>query len=130
MPYKDPKIAKAKHKQYSAEYYRKNKEAEKARINERRKSKKQEWLDYKLSLSCSNCGFSHPAVIDFHHPPGTKEHSVNTLVQNGRFKLAFKEAAKCIIFCSNCHRIHHHNERQKKKEAKNGLPNMGTILPD
>jgi len=133
MPYKDPKVLKEKHKTYSAKYYKDNKEAEKARINDRRTKKRKEWKDYKASLSCSKCGFSHPACIDFHHPPGTKEHSVNDLAQNGQFKLAYKEAAKCVVLCSNCHRIHHHDERQKKKEAKLGLPpvpNLGTILPD
>ena len=130
MPYKDPKVSKEKHKEYSAKYYENNKETEKARINERRDKKRKEWQDYKASLSCSKCGFSHPACIDFHHPPGTKEHSVNTLAQNGRFKLAYKEFAKCIVLCANCHRIHHYDERQKKKEAKLGLPNLGTILPD
>jgi hypothetical protein len=130
MPYKDPKVSKKKHKEYSAKYYENNKEAEKARINERRDKKRKEWKDYKASLSCSKCGFSHPACIDFHHPPGTKEHSVNTLAQNGRFKLAYKEVAKCIVLCANCHRIHHYDERQKKKEAKLGLLNLGTILPD
>jgi hypothetical protein len=118
MPFKDPEVHKAKHKEYSAKYYEKNKEAEKARINKRRNGKRKEWKAYKAGLSCSSCGFNHPACIDFHHPPGTKEHSVNELAQNGRYKLAYKEAAKCIVLCSNCHRIHHYDERQKKKEAK------------
>ena len=130
MPFKDPKVSKEKHKKYSAKYYENNKEAEKKRINKRRKEKRREWLDYKASLSCTKCGFSHPACMDFHHPPGTKEYVVNDLANNGRFKLAYKEAAKCVVLCSNCHRIHHYDERQKKKEAKLGPPNLGTILPN
>jgi ribosomal protein L32E len=131
MPFKDPKVHKAKHKEYSAKYYEKNKEAEKDRINDRRRKKRREWKEYKASLSCSSCGFSHPACIDFHHPPGTKEYSVNDLAQNGRFKLAYAEAAKCIVLCSNCHRIHHYNERQKEKGHKPpSIPQLGTSLPN
>ena len=130
MPYKDPKVYKAKHKEYSARYYENNKETEKERINDRRRKKRKEWKEYKAGLSCSNCGFDHPACIDFHHPPGTKEYSVNDLAKNGRFKLAYKEAAKCIVLCSNCHRIHHYKERKKKKEAKLGLLNLDTNLPN
>jgi hypothetical protein len=114
MPYKDPKIKKAKHKQYSAAYYENNK----ARLSDKSKKSRKEhralWAEYKTMLACSVCGFAHPAVIDFHHPPGTKTHGVNSLIKNGRYALAYEEAAKCIILCANCHRIHHYNEKGAK----------------
>jgi hypothetical protein len=111
MPYKDPAVRKAKHKAYSAEYYQANKAKVRAASKISRREGKELWAEFKAGLSCSVCGFAHPAVIDFHHPPGTKKHAVNMLIKDGRYALAYEEAAKCIILCANCHRIHHHNEK-------------------
>jgi acetylornithine/succinyldiaminopimelate/putrescine aminotransferase len=111
MPYKDPKVKKAKHKEYSAKYYQKNKEAIKAGSKITNAAARRAWVEYKATLACTVCGFSHPAVIDFHHPPGTKKYGVNDLVANRRFTKAYKEVKKCIVMCSNCHRIHHYNEK-------------------
>ena len=57
------------------------------------------------------CGFSHPAVIDFHHPEAKGETKVNEYTRSGQWKRAYEEAEKCIPLCANCHRIHHWNER-------------------
>jgi len=111
MPYKDPKVKKDKHKKYSAAYYEGNKTRIKATSKKIRKEHRALWIEYKTKLACSVCGFAHPAVIDFHHPPGTKKYGVNALVKDGRYALAYEEAAKCIILCANCHRIHHYNEK-------------------
>jgi len=111
MPYKDPAVRKAKHKEYSASHYQKNTTAVREKSRTLRKQKREAWLQYKAGLACHVCGFSHPAVIDFHHPPGTKKYGVNDLISDGRFARAYKEAAKCIILCANCHRIHHYNEK-------------------
>ena len=115
MPYKDPTVKKAKHKEYSAQHYKDNKE----RVQEAAKITRREgrtlWAAYKATLACTACGFSHPATIDFHHPPGTKKYGVNTLIKDGRYALAYKEAAKCVILCANCHRIHHYNEKRGHK---------------
>jgi len=115
MPYKDPLIRKQKAKEYSAKHYAANAKEHKIAVKKNRKASKEKWNAYKATLMCSQCGILHPAVIDFHHPPGTKEYSVHELAKNGRFKKAYKEAEKCVILCANCHRIHHHNERLAKK---------------
>ena len=74
------------------------------------------WYAYKATIKCVNCGFSHIACMDFHHEdPTTKLDSVHRLVNNGQFALAQEEIKKCIVLCANCHRIHHHEERIKKK---------------
>jgi predicted HNH restriction endonuclease len=111
VPYKDSTLKKTKDRAYAAKYYQGNKESVKARAKEARKEKRVAWQEYKSGLTCTVCGFSHPAAIDFHHPPGTKKHAVNALIKNGRYALAYKEASKCVILCANCHRIHHYEEK-------------------
>jgi acetylornithine/succinyldiaminopimelate/putrescine aminotransferase len=117
MPYKDPEVRKAKHKAYSAIHYQKNKTGVQAKTKKTRKQKKQQWLEFKRGLSCTKCGFSHPAVIDFHHV-GLKKYSINELITKGRFKLAHEEIKQCIALCANCHRIHHYEEHELKKGPK------------
>ena len=73
------------------------------------------WMaEYKTSLSCSECGFSHPAALDFHHTnPAEKEADPGAMTALGWAKSRImKELDKCIVLCANCHRIHHYNERQ------------------
>jgi acetylornithine/succinyldiaminopimelate/putrescine aminotransferase len=110
---------------YGRKYYQKNK----SRCIERNKilqdKYKKQWTDYKASLSCSTCGMSHPAVIDFHHikkEDPEKQH-VNNLIKNRRYAAAYKEIReKCVVLCANCHRIHHYNEEQMKKGAEAPFP--------
>jgi len=117
MPHIDPKVSKAKHKEWSAKHYQKNKDEVKVRSRKTRKQKKQEWLEFKRGLSCTKCGFSHPAVIDFHHV-GPKKYSVNELIGDGRFKTAYEEIKQCVALCANCHRIHHYDEHERKRGPK------------
>ncbi len=69
------------------------------------------WLiDLKIGLKCEKCGFNHPAALDFHHlDPSTKEFTVSgrmTCSKENKEKV-LNEIKKCIILCSNCHRIEH-----------------------
>lgn len=116
MPYKDPEIKKLKHKEYSQRYYEKNKEQTKKNVRAIKLREKTKWYSFKATLKCTNCGFSHKAAMDFHHEdPSTKIDSVHRLINNGQYKKAYEEMKKCIVLCSNCHRIHHHEERLHKK---------------
>jgi NADPH-dependent glutamate synthase beta subunit-like oxidoreductase len=117
MPYKDPAVRKAKHREYSATHYEKNRVEVQATSKKTRKQKRQEWLEFKAAQACTHCGFSHPAAIDFHHI-GPKKYSVNELITGGRFKLAYEEIKQCITLCANCHRIHHYDEHERKKGPK------------
>lgn len=113
MPYKDPKVKKEKQAGYSRKHYLGNYAKRREMINTRRREKKKEWNDFKATLICSECGFKNPAALDFHHEhPENKEHNVNRLVSDGRFKKAYEEAKKCVVLCANCHRVHHDNERK------------------
>jgi NADPH-dependent glutamate synthase beta subunit-like oxidoreductase len=117
MPYKNPEIRKAKHKEYSATHYQKNKKVVQASSKKSRKQSKLEWAEFKAAQSCAHCGFAHPAAIDFHHV-GVKKHAVNELIAGGRYKRAYEEVKQCIPLCANCHRIHHHNEQETKRGPK------------
>jgi len=112
MPYKDKSVRAAKHKEYSRNHYLANYAKRREEINIRRRELKKEWDVYKRTLKCTKCGFNHHAALDFHHEdPSLKEHNVNRLISDGRFKRAYEEIKKCVVLCANCHRIHHHDEK-------------------
>ena len=110
MPYKDASVRKLKAVEYSRKYYLANKEKSLVLNAKNRKKKRVAWQEFKASLSCTKCNFSHPAALDFHHVDRTDHRSVNKLVQDGQYKKAHEEIKKCIVLCANCHRIHHHEE--------------------
>ena len=113
MPYKDPKIKKAKHAEYSRKYYLANQGAIIEKNKKNKAELKEEWDAFKRTLKCTKCGFNHPAALDFHHEdPSTKEHNVNRLISNKLFKKAYEEIKKCVVLCANCHRIHHYEEKK------------------
>ena len=75
------------------------------------------WFDEILSkLSCKSCGENHPATLDFHHrDPKEKEATVSSLLANLKSKDSIlKEIEKCDVLCANCHRKHHHSERNMR----------------
>ena len=116
MPYKDKNIKRAKQKEYSKRHYAKNAASVKALVKKNSVNYRKKWKEFKESKSCSNCGFSHPAVIDFHHTdPKTKLGSVTEFANSGSYKKAYLEAEKCIPLCSNCHRILHYEIYENKK---------------
>ena len=118
MPYKDPEVRKAKNKEYSRKDYLSKYAERRKRLSARRHELKEEWNAFKRTLKCTKCGFDHPAALDFHHEdPTEKEHNVNRLISDGRFKKAYEEIKKCIVLCANCHRIHHYEEKKKPPEG-------------
>lgn len=66
---------------------------------------------------CIRCGEKHPACLDFHHrDPSIKEGHIGEFRRFGKQRL-LTEIAKCDVLCANCHRKHHHDERQKQLEG-------------
>ena len=118
MPYKDPKVRKRKNAEYNQKHYEENKVKVKARAAQLKRIKRAEWYAFKATFSCIHCGFNHPAALDFHHVDRTNYRSVNKLAQAGNYKAAKDEIKKCVALCANCHRIHHHEERQTTKVAR------------
>lgn len=80
-------------------------------IRERRRQNKLKAIEYKGG-KCSVCGNEfHPSVYDFHHvDPTTKEIAPTRLFAYGNFEQIKYELDKCILVCSNCHRVIHHEE--------------------
>lgn len=120
MPFKDASVRKLKHAEYSRDYYEKNGEKVRKRAAELKREKRAIWRDFKSTIKCTNCGFSHSAAIDFHHVDRTNHRSVNLLAQQGKYKEAMEEIKKCIALCANCHRIHHYEENLNKKKTRKG----------
>lgn len=57
---------------------------------------------------CSACNESDPCCLDFHHlDPNSKDKKISQLIKYGSKKRILKEASKCIVLCSNCHRKTH-----------------------
>jgi hypothetical protein len=113
MPYKDPEIKKQKHKEYSKNYYEKNKAKHSQRIALRKKELRTLWAKFKATLSCAHCGENDPSTFDFHHikkDPTNKK--VYKLLQRQNYNGAREEIKKCIVLCANCHRKHHDKERK------------------
>lgn len=83
--------------------------------------KHQRWVeDYKRNGSCSRCGLKDYRVIDFHHcGDKKKEFSISVgLAEKFGFDRMGKEVTKCVLLCSNCHRILHHEESLKRKNNR------------
>jgi hypothetical protein len=116
MPYKDPIKKKEKQQEYARKHYVNNTQKVKDATKKTDDMFKRQWKEFKATLSCLECGIYHPAVLDFHHiDPEMKNDSVHKLVQAKSYRKALEEVQQCIVLCSNCHRVHHHNERQKEK---------------
>jgi hypothetical protein len=112
MPYKDPEVRKAYHKLKSRKHYEENREEVIKKTAEKKKQFKKEWTIFKCTLKCTKCGFDHPAALDFHHvDPSKKEANIHKLLSNGQHAKLRIELEKCIVLCSNCHRIHHYEEK-------------------
>jgi predicted nucleic-acid-binding Zn-ribbon protein len=119
MPYKDLEVRKAYHKEQSRKHYEANKEAVIQKTADKKKAFRIEWQEYKATLACTKCGFSHSAALDFHHEnPEEKEYNIHRLLSNGQYAKLHKELKKCIVLCANCHRIHHYDEKTLQSQPK------------
>jgi hypothetical protein len=97
---------------YRRQHYRDNKEAYKERAV-RCKAEMREWLQQQKSVPCADCGVSYPYyVMDFDHVDGAKVNDVSALVNLGSWRNLRAEVAKCVVVCSNCHRVRTHERLQ------------------
>jgi hypothetical protein len=60
-----------------------------------------------LGGKCNRCGWDdHLAALEFHHTDDNKEFGFGSMA-NKKWEVIRKEAMKCELLCSNCHRIEH-----------------------
>lgn len=102
---------KEKRSQYSKQYSQRYRDAQ------FKNQRKLEFCLYKGGC-CSECGFLATeetiAAFDFHHlEPSEKEYTPSDMLMLRKEKV-FRELDKCILLCSNCHRILHHRQYRAK----------------
>lgn len=77
---------------------------------DRLRARKLEYIKYKGGV-CTECGkMPHPAAMDFHHV-NPAEKKFNLAPTNKLLIDVVEELDKCILLCSNCHRILHSEEK-------------------
>lgn len=98
-----------KYKEYQKEYRKKNRQW----ITEKNKQKRKDKLQLLIELlgnKCAKCAQQFPdCVYDFHHiDPETKLFTIGEHMGKA-IKTLKQEVSKCLLLCSNCHRITHDN---------------------
>ena len=116
MPYKDADKRRAYNRRYQKVYYANNAKKRKTEVALRRKNIRRWYDEIRRESNCSECGLSGetcPWLLEYHHRvAGTKTAGVSHLVSNGYSRKRIEEEmAKCDILCSNCHRIHHYEQK-------------------
>jgi 5-methylcytosine-specific restriction endonuclease McrA len=81
------------------------------------RSAKKAALVHMLGGKCAECGYSRSLrALDFHHVnPTEKSRTISHLLAANTvesFLLAIEEAKKCILLCSNCHRVETFGEEE------------------
>jgi len=70
-----------------------------------RRTKAVLWLHEQKNKPCADCGQMYPpCVMEFHHVRGKKSFSIGSRISANRERV-MAEIAKCVLLCSNCHRI-------------------------
>lgn len=98
-----------KYKEYQKEYRQKNRQWITEKNKQKRKEKLRALIQF-LGDKCSKCEQTFPdCVYDFHHvDPETKTFTIGEHMGKA-IKTLKQEAEKCVLLCSNCHRITHDN---------------------
>lgn len=113
MPYKDKEKQREKNREYQKKHYEQKKDYYIQKAKEGKQKIKTEFEEYKKTLSCSVCGESHPATLDFHHVDRTKKDIIlsQAVGRNWGWTSLKREIEKCVVLCSNCHRKLHYEEK-------------------
>ena len=76
---------------------------------ERGLARKKEVMSLLNLTGCALCGYNKClSALEFHHVYGKEFHLDKRTLSNRTLDVVMKEAKKCILLCSNCHREYHH----------------------
>ena len=94
---------------YGVEYYRKNHEAQKARLLRnsaaRRADNRVRAIEYLRAHPCVDCGETDIVVLQFDHLRDKKADVAALIISGATWAAIEREIAKCEIRCANCHRL-------------------------
>jgi len=90
--------------------YKRDRDKHTQYIMKRRDDKKSKLIEY-FGNACHDCKDSFPpCCYDFHHlDPSAKSFEIAPRL-DGNIDTIMEEVKKCIMLCSNCHRIRHYKE--------------------
>ena len=82
-------------------------EQHRVRTAEKRDKHKKKLVEH-FGDKCHDCGQSFPiCCYDFHHE-NPEEKSFELAPNMGKnYQMVLEEASKCVMLCSNCHRVRH-----------------------
>lgn len=68
---------------------------------------------------CLDCGVEYPpSVYDFHHlDPKEKSFAIGQGITDRSIEATLAESRKCVMLCSNCHRLRHLEERNELRKS-------------
>ena len=116
------KTCKYCHHKHQDNWYESHKEQHLENVHARKRrvrDEAREWVwNYLSTHPCEwvdengrRCGESNPIVLEFHHLHG-KDKAVSEMVAGGYpIEKIQSEISKCVVYCSNHHRIVTHKER-------------------
>lgn len=101
-------------KKQHIKWYKNNSKIQTEKNKKVRLNKKNEFYNYKKTLSCKKCGNNKHYNLDFHHlDPNKKNFEIGGNYLIGKEKL-LEEIQKCIVLCRNCHSEFHYFEKLNK----------------
>ena len=85
----------------------------------RRRDKRKDLLIERFGDKCNDCGGTfHKAAYDFHHTnPLEKKFEIAPGLDRN-WDTILEEVGKCVMLCSNCHRVRHYREDRGDVEFK------------
>ena len=97
-------------RQFAKDYHIQHQTKRNIASTRKRKENKQRAVDY-LGGKCLDCGQKYSlAVYDFHHLDPTQKDIQVSWLMNWNWGVQQKELDKCVLLCSNCHRLRHHGD--------------------
>jgi predicted HNH restriction endonuclease len=90
---------------------------ERAEYSRRRRDKRKDKLIEMFGDKCHDCGGTfHKCAYDFHHTnPLEKKFEIAPALDRN-WETILEEVNKCIMLCSNCHRVRHYREDRGNTE--------------